>query len=296
MTDNKTLYDLKHIPMKDVLNALGQAKDKRGFYVCPYHSEATPSGKVTPEKNLFHCFGCGETKNNIDLVMKINNLSFPQAVEYLQQLQGVSPSVVKTQSLPSKKPESSQGKYLEALAKFRPYKTLERRQIKNRIDKHLEERGLKQAISTLHNNGYDIGGINGNIAYHLNGFFIIRYPDNKANSGSPKLSYLEVNKNDLSYFICEGITDALAAAEMGRNSIVLHSVNNVDRFINRLKEKDKAKHFNYIIATDNDTAGLKARDKLKEFMDLNNFNYEDYEPLRASKCKDLGELYSLTVN
>jgi len=52
---------------------------------CPFHTDDTASLIVTPEKNLFHCFGCGVGGGPIDWVMKRNNVSFRHAVELLRE-------------------------------------------------------------------------------------------------------------------------------------------------------------------------------------------------------------------
>ena len=51
---------------------------------CPFHEEKTASMKITPEKNLFHCFGCGAGGSVIDWVMKTQGVSFKHAVELLK--------------------------------------------------------------------------------------------------------------------------------------------------------------------------------------------------------------------
>ena len=48
---------------------------------CPFHEEDEPSFIVTPAKNLFHCMGCGAGGSVVDLVMKLDGLSFPEAVD-----------------------------------------------------------------------------------------------------------------------------------------------------------------------------------------------------------------------
>ncbi|MFC1751164.1 CHC2 zinc finger domain-containing protein, partial [Pseudomonadota bacterium] len=52
---------------------------------CPFHEDKTPSLKITPSKNLFHCFGCGAAGSVIDWVMKTQGLSFRHAVEVLKE-------------------------------------------------------------------------------------------------------------------------------------------------------------------------------------------------------------------
>ena len=49
--------------------------------LCPFHGEKTPSFVVTPDKQIFKCFGCGEGGDVITFLMKINNQSFPEVVE-----------------------------------------------------------------------------------------------------------------------------------------------------------------------------------------------------------------------
>jgi len=63
----------------------------KGFKgLCPFHEEKTPSFMVSPEKQLFHCFGCGEGGNVFNFLMKYEKLSFFEAVKILAQKSGVS--------------------------------------------------------------------------------------------------------------------------------------------------------------------------------------------------------------
>ncbi|NLL45747.1 MAG: DNA primase [Clostridiales bacterium] len=53
------------------------------FGLCPFHSEKTPSFSVSPDKQIYHCFGCGKGGGVISFIMEIENLSFPDAVHFL---------------------------------------------------------------------------------------------------------------------------------------------------------------------------------------------------------------------
>ena len=53
------------------------------FGLCPFHSEKTPSFSVSPDKQIYLCFGCGKGGGVINFIMEIENLSFPEAVEFL---------------------------------------------------------------------------------------------------------------------------------------------------------------------------------------------------------------------
>ena len=50
---------------------------------CPFHTEKTPSFSVSPDKQFYHCFGCGEHGNAISFVMEFDRLEFPDAIEEL---------------------------------------------------------------------------------------------------------------------------------------------------------------------------------------------------------------------
>ncbi|MBU8870818.1 MAG: DNA primase [Gemmatimonadales bacterium] len=51
--------------------------------LCPFHKEKTPSFIVTPSRDRFHCFGCGNGGDVITFLMEIEGMSFPEAVEVL---------------------------------------------------------------------------------------------------------------------------------------------------------------------------------------------------------------------
>jgi DNA primase len=51
--------------------------------LCPFHAEKTPSFMVNPERQSFHCFGCGEGGDVLSFVMKYYNLTFPEALKEL---------------------------------------------------------------------------------------------------------------------------------------------------------------------------------------------------------------------
>lgn len=56
----------------------------RDFWCCcPLHQEKTPSFKIDPATQLWHCFGCGEGGDVFSFIMKTEDFNFPEAVRYL---------------------------------------------------------------------------------------------------------------------------------------------------------------------------------------------------------------------
>ncbi|MBC7769220.1 MAG: DNA primase, partial [Phycisphaerales bacterium] len=56
---------------------------------CPFHQEKSPSFHVLDQKGIFNCFGCGEKGDVFTLAMKLEGLSFPEAVEKMAEIAGV---------------------------------------------------------------------------------------------------------------------------------------------------------------------------------------------------------------
>ena len=77
----------------DVVSGYVQLTKRSGsnlFGLCPFHSEKTPSFSVAPDKQIYHCFGCGKGGSVIGFIMEIENLSFPDAVGFLARRAGMA--------------------------------------------------------------------------------------------------------------------------------------------------------------------------------------------------------------
>ena len=57
--------------------------------LCPFHSEKTPSFMVNQAKQIFHCFGCGTGGDVVAFLMKVENLPFPEALQYIAKKAGI---------------------------------------------------------------------------------------------------------------------------------------------------------------------------------------------------------------
>ncbi|HEX2484214.1 MAG TPA: DNA primase [Myxococcota bacterium] len=75
--DRTDLVDLvgRHVALKKAGRAY------KGL--CPFHHEKTPSFSVNPDRGIYHCFGCGESGNAFDFLIKIEGLTFPEAARAL---------------------------------------------------------------------------------------------------------------------------------------------------------------------------------------------------------------------
>ena len=72
----------------DIVDVISQyvilKRSGRNFFgLCPFHKEKSPSFSVSPDKQIFHCFGCGVGGNVIHFVSKIENLDFRETLELL---------------------------------------------------------------------------------------------------------------------------------------------------------------------------------------------------------------------
>lgn len=76
----------------DVVSSYVRLKKAGANYLglCPFHNEKTPSFTVSPEKQLYKCFGCGAGGNVIGFVMQIENLEFIDAVKKLADMCGMT--------------------------------------------------------------------------------------------------------------------------------------------------------------------------------------------------------------
>lgn len=66
-----------------------QKKGSNYFGICPFHNEKSPSFSVSPQKQMYYCFGCGAGGNVITFVMEYENFSFSEAVKLLADRAGI---------------------------------------------------------------------------------------------------------------------------------------------------------------------------------------------------------------
>jgi DNA primase len=116
---------------------------------CPFHQEKTPSFTVSPDKQVFHCFGCGAGGDVFSFVMKHDGLSFPEALRLLAHRAGVEVPERRTDGGPDK---------AQLIAAMREAVRFYRGQLRAAVGKsaleYLRQRALPGKILDLYYVGY----------------------------------------------------------------------------------------------------------------------------------------------
>lgn len=115
---------------------------------CPFHSEKTPSFNVNPQKQFYHCFGCGASGDALKFLTEYDGLSFVEAVETLAAMNGMQVPREKLTSKQAEKQQKTRDLYdvTHAVTKFY------RQQLKSHPDAetakaYLKQRGLTAEIA-----------------------------------------------------------------------------------------------------------------------------------------------------
>lgn len=127
----------------DVIGSYVRLTRKGGSYfgLCPFHNEKTGSFSVSPNKQMFYCFGCHEGGNVVTFIQKYENYSFPEAVKFLADRAGIA--LPDSASEQDRKRESRRSKLLEINKEAGKYYYV---QLRSECGKHayeyLKNRGL----------------------------------------------------------------------------------------------------------------------------------------------------------
>jgi DNA primase len=142
----------------DIVSTIGEyvtlKKSGRNYKgLCPFHREKTPSFNVSPERGIFHCFGCGAGGNIFTFLMRMEGMSFQEAVKALADRVGVELSA----STAEEAARASQKQRLLSAARqvarlYRRY-LLEAREAEV-ARRYLDRRGVSQEASEAFELGY----------------------------------------------------------------------------------------------------------------------------------------------
>jgi DNA primase len=144
---------LNRVDVVDVINRrVPLKKVGREFQACcPFHDEKTPSFTVSPQKQFYHCFGCGVHGSAIGFLMEYENLGFVEAVEALAESAGMEvPREAGDDRGPDLRP--LYGLMVEA-SRFFQYQLRQHAQAASAVD-YLKSRGLTGEIAARFHIGF----------------------------------------------------------------------------------------------------------------------------------------------
>ena len=154
--DIKNATDIVAV-ISEVVNLKKTGKNFVGL--CPFHSEKTPSFSVSPEKQIFYCFGCGTGGNVFSFLMKKDGLAFPEAARLLARRYNID--IPRKHLTPEQKKRMGERESLlkinrQAMAYY--HKMLLRSPNGKSALAYLKKRGLSAEIIERFNLGYAPSG------------------------------------------------------------------------------------------------------------------------------------------
>ena len=139
----------------EVINDYVQLKKQGKHYLglCPFHGENTPSFSVSPERQLYHCFGCGAGGNAITFLMEHDGLTFVEAIQSLAVKTGTELPELEDQYPGEREQHQAKKDAHQMAAKFYHHLLMNTEQGKEAYD-YLTARGISEEIIEEFQLGY----------------------------------------------------------------------------------------------------------------------------------------------
>ncbi|MBI1424723.1 MAG: DNA primase [Gammaproteobacteria bacterium] len=154
---------LSRVDIVEVIDARVPLKKSGREYeaCCPFHGEKTPSFKVSPTKQFYHCFGCGAHGTAIGFVMEYDHLDFVEAIEELARQAGVTVPYEQGQRPNPQQQQAKLNQYdlMSQCDRFFRQQLRQHAQARVAVD-YLKGRGLSGEIAARYNLGYAPTGNN----------------------------------------------------------------------------------------------------------------------------------------
>lgn len=133
-----------------------QKKGNNYFGLCPFHNEKSPSFSVSPNKQMYYCFGCGAGGNVFTFIMEYENFTFGEAIKHLADRAGiVLPEMEYSEEV--KKKESRRASLLEVNKEAAKYYFYQLRTEQGAIGhQYLQDRKLSEEIIKQFGLGYSL--------------------------------------------------------------------------------------------------------------------------------------------
>jgi len=129
-----------------------ERRGSRYMGLCPFHSEKTPSFSVTPDKNLYYCFGCHKGGTMFNFIMEIENISFVEAVEKLALKSGIELNLENFSQEEKSKRQALSELYNKLSGSFHYF--LKEHEMGSPARSYLESRGVDIEMIELFNLGF----------------------------------------------------------------------------------------------------------------------------------------------
>jgi len=253
---------------------------------CPFHNEKSGSFTVNASKNIFKCFGCGESGNSIDFLIKYKKIELQEALHILAEKYNImGENTEKPKKTDFKRPKTKNSSKLSEKC----LKWFSERKIS---EKTLLDLKVTEGIEWMPQTKKDENTIQFN--YYRNGELInTKFRDARKNfklvSGAELIMYnLDSVKGKEKIIIVEGEIDCLSLYECGfENCISVPNgagvgKNNLTYFDNSIEFLPENTH--YILALDNDAPGNNLRDELGRRL-----GFENCSTVVFRDCKDANE-------
>ena len=309
MNDFEYIKDV--LSIKTAARYYGLKLNHADMCCCPMHGEKTPSMKIYEKGKNFHCFGCDEHGDVIDLTAKLHGISTFEAAKKLNE------DFALGLSIGTYKPPPNAEKRLE-------YKRQENNTADNIRETDYTD-FFRQASENIEKTDYHRGiSLDTLKKFHIGFAANWRHPkapdtvptsprliiptskhsylarDTRADLNDIQKKYAKSKVGNVSLFnaqalknskkpifITEGEIDALSIIDSGGQAIALGSASNVNK-LTELLEKYKPDE-PLILSLDNDSAGIKAAQTLKE--NLDKLGIEHYELNISAQCKDCNKAF-----
>ena len=288
MKDN-LLNEARSISIYEILSYYGVEFYKNSCK-CIFHEDNNRSAYVS-NSNRFHCKSCGaKGLSNLDIVTHFEGIiDIRESAKRVLELKGTTVNTIKyfdNNNKPIKEKKQ---------LTFQDRKNLAENKNIDMLVKYLNSRGIsKDILPILKANNITCGSDKLNqvhFFFNRHNYCIYRSikQDKNFNCGNSTPICVKSN-NTNKWYIVEGLYDGLSLLQFNKNVIILNSVSNKDKFLEKFKTNKNMFNFKYIIATDNDKPGLDAKAELENFFKDNNVDYEIFESLYNSKYKDVNDL------
>lgn len=286
----ETINKLKQIPIVDYLKLKGHQPVKKNgtnyMYHSPLRKDSNPSFSVNPHKNVFHDFGNPSDKGGvIDLVMKLERITFPEACEFLSSnFNGANSENASFFSSCQKSEKVKEYKITDEkeLSVRNLIIEIQKRKIRlNTAEKYLKEIHWETNQKNYYGYGYKTD----------EGIYVVRniYMEKFYFLGSAGITTFGTDENTISIF--EGLFDFLShldnlnTSKLDHKVIILNSVNNL-----KLAQMALLKAKRIYCYLDNDRAGKNAFNQVKTLAESNLINIIDQSTIYTG-FKDYNEFY-----